>query len=77
MPLSAWDLAAAAMQLEEEAEDDPALVANCMFIALTALVILSVAFELTKDKITESASENTKPIVDTMWMGKLLCVLTC
>lgn len=68
MPLSAWDLAAAAMQLEEEAEDDPALVANCMFIALTALVILSVAFELTKDKITESASENTKPIVDTMWM---------
>ena len=56
------------MLLASGEEEDFALTSNCMFVALSVLVLLSVLFEITKTKITLMATEFTKPIVENLWM---------
>ena len=43
----------------------------------TLLIVLSILFELAKDKIEETTSEDLKPVVDHLFQGNLFCVISC
>jgi Ca2+-binding EF-hand superfamily protein len=52
---------------EEEEEIDPDMKSTTVMVILTAMVVFSVGFEVTKDKVLEDTKEDLEPVVNSLF----------
>ena len=52
---------------EEEEEIDPDMKSTTVMVILTAMVVFSVGFEVTKDKVLEDTKEDLLPVVSSLF----------
>ena len=51
----------------EEEEIDPDMKSTTVMVILTAMVVFSVGFEVTKDHVLEDTKEDLKPVVNSLF----------